>query len=216
MDKIKFPRTAHLPWSVGIGGDDIIAAQSNVDNLLRNTVVVTEKLDGENTSVGRSFVHARSIDGRKSESLGFARTISARFQLQIPADMVLVFENLYAVHSILYDYEPTLVLIAAYRQAKDGLLSVLSWLETVEWADNIGQRVAPVLLAGLATPSTVQACYTGKSKLGGEQEGYVVRNTDAFPLDAYGENVFKWVRAGHVAPNATHWMNRTIIKQGKR
>ena len=214
MDKVKFPRTPHLPWSPGVSGDDIVASKQRTDVLLAAPVVVTEKLDGENTSVGKDFVYARAIVGRKSESLGFARTVAARFQLQIPQNTVLVFENLYAVHSIAYEWEPMLALIAVYEM-RNGQPFVLAWDDVLEWGNRIGQMVAPVLYEGIATPADLKACFTGTSRLGGEQEGYVVRTQQAFPLADYAANVFKWVRPNHVASNAKHWSTQAITRQGK-
>ena len=43
---VKFPRTSHLPWSDGCTSDDKIIP--NLDDLLNQNVVITEKLDGEN------------------------------------------------------------------------------------------------------------------------------------------------------------------------
>lgn len=212
VDKIKFPRTTHLPWSPGYTGDDVRAQR--VDIPLGTDVVVTEKLDGENTSVGRNFVHARSTFGRRSESLGFARNVAAGFQLLLPTNLTLVFENLYAVHSIHYDIEPRLVLIAAYKQRADGVF-ILSWDEITDWGNEIGQRVAPVLYRGDFVIPLPYACFTGRSVLGGEQEGYVVRLAGEFPLAKYDTSVFKYVRAGHVADNAEHWMNKPIVRQGQ-
>lgn len=212
MNKIKFPRTTHLPWSPGYTVDDVRARW--VDSLWGTEVVVTEKLDGENTSVGRDFVHARSTFGRKSESLGFARNVAAGFQLLLPTNLTLVFENLYAVHGIHYDCEPRLVLIAAYEQRPDGLF-VLSWDEITEWGNETGQRVAPVLYRGDFVVPLPSSCFTRQSMLGGEQEGYVVRLVGEFPLTEYGTNVFKFVRAGHVAENAEHWMNKPTVRQGQ-
>jgi hypothetical protein len=61
--RIKYPRTPHLPWSPGATSDDIY--QGNTSYFENKVVVVTEKMDGENTSIYRDFVHARSIDSIK-------------------------------------------------------------------------------------------------------------------------------------------------------
>ncbi len=46
----KYPRTPHLPWSSGRSEDDI-ALDSNEHLERLEDVVVTEKLDGENTTI---------------------------------------------------------------------------------------------------------------------------------------------------------------------
>lgn len=61
--KVKYPRTFHLPYSLTLTDDDK-RLESDGHFKLFDEVVVTEKMDGENTTVyqdGR--IHARSLDG---------------------------------------------------------------------------------------------------------------------------------------------------------
>lgn len=53
-----YPRTAHLPWSPGATSDDVRIA--DLSGLTGREVVVTEKLDGENTTLYADGLHARS------------------------------------------------------------------------------------------------------------------------------------------------------------
>ena len=46
-DKVKYPRTHHLPWSEGMHDDDRMLSSTKVFENQR--VIVTEKMDGENT-----------------------------------------------------------------------------------------------------------------------------------------------------------------------
>jgi len=50
--RTKYPRTPHLPWSPGRFQEDVILADST--QFMRKTVVVTEKMDGENTTSSRA------------------------------------------------------------------------------------------------------------------------------------------------------------------
>ena len=53
----KFPRTPHFEWSPGFSGDDIRLV--NLDNWSGRKVVVTEKLDGENTTAYQhGYIHS--------------------------------------------------------------------------------------------------------------------------------------------------------------
>ena len=52
-----YPRTPHLPWSPGATPDDVRAGDPGA--LRGREVVVTEKLDGENTTLYRDGMHAR-------------------------------------------------------------------------------------------------------------------------------------------------------------
>ncbi|MFE9924807.1 RNA ligase family protein, partial [Streptomyces sp. NPDC005774] len=47
--RVHYPRTPHLPWSPGAASDDIRAG--DLSGLRGREVVVTEKLDGENTTL---------------------------------------------------------------------------------------------------------------------------------------------------------------------
>ena len=59
--RMKYPRTPHLPWSHGRAEDDI--ALDSIEHLERlGDVVITEKLDGENTTLYHDYLHARSVD----------------------------------------------------------------------------------------------------------------------------------------------------------
>ncbi|MGC5412734.1 RNA ligase family protein, partial [Streptomyces sp. DT225] len=55
-----YPRTPHLPWSPGATSDDV--RMTDLAALAGTEVVVTEKLDGENTTLYADGLHARSLD----------------------------------------------------------------------------------------------------------------------------------------------------------
>lgn len=55
-----YPRTPHLPWSPGASADDVRVA--DLSGFAGIEVVVTEKLDGENTTLYPDGLHARSLD----------------------------------------------------------------------------------------------------------------------------------------------------------
>lgn len=63
MQRVKYPRIPHLPWSQGRSEDDI--ALDSIEPLERlEEVVVTEKLDDENTTRYHDYLHARSLISR--------------------------------------------------------------------------------------------------------------------------------------------------------
>ena len=200
---VKYPRTPHLPWSDGVNGDDIV---SGVPFHHYDRVVVTEKLDGENTTIGRDFIHARSADPRKTKSLGIAKSEASRFQYKIPEELRLVVENIAVVHSIRYNNIPgPLILISAYADVS-GTITFWSWAALTAMSTWFELPLPPVLYHGAYNESLVKNCYTGKSMFGGEQEGYVVRSTAPFARRDFGINVCKYVRKDHVSPNSQHWM----------
>jgi hypothetical protein len=69
---IKYPRTPHLPWSPGIAPDDEVSGR--LSGLEGREVVVTEKLDGENTTLYADHVHARSVDSAHHPSRSWVKT----------------------------------------------------------------------------------------------------------------------------------------------
>jgi len=98
----KYPRTPHLPWSKKVTNDDI--HQQNCQQFINQEVVVTEKMDGENTSMYRNDIHARSLDGRHHVSRDWVKSWHATIANDIPEQWRLCGENLYAQHSIIYDH----------------------------------------------------------------------------------------------------------------
>ena len=57
--KVKYPITYHLPFSLGRTSDD--KTLCDTDHFVGMEVVVTEKYDGENSSVYSDGFHARFI-----------------------------------------------------------------------------------------------------------------------------------------------------------
>lgn len=73
IDRIKYGRTYHLPWSPGATSDDKMHAE--VESLFGGQeIVVTEKLDGESTTIyADRFTHARSVDSKAHRSRDWVR-----------------------------------------------------------------------------------------------------------------------------------------------
>lgn len=171
----KYPRTSHLPWSPGASADDVRAA--DVSWFVGKEVVVTEKMDGECTTIYKGGCHARSIDSGPHPSRERVKALAGRLAHQLPEDWRIVGENVYAKHSIAYETLPDYFL-AFQIHVGDGL--VMGWDMTSEKCSSFGIKTAPVLYRGPWDEAKVKTCWTGKSQCGGEQEGYVVRIADAF------------------------------------
>ena len=73
--RYKYPRTPHLSFSPGVGGDDIKLDSHKI--FANCQVVVTEKLNGENTSLYPEYIHARSLDSRYHPSRAWIRAKNA-------------------------------------------------------------------------------------------------------------------------------------------
>lgn len=98
--RTKYPRTPHLPWSQGITPDDV--KNTSVDCFMGKEVVVTEKMDGENTSLYRDGLHARSIDSNNHPSRNWVKSFWATKMHDLPEGFRICGKNLYAQHSIPY------------------------------------------------------------------------------------------------------------------
>jgi RNA ligase len=98
--RYKYPRTPHLSFSPGVSEDDI---QLNSNQIFANSdIVITEKLDGENTTFYPDYLHARSLDSRHHPSRTWVKALHASIAHNIPLGWPICGENLYARHSIAY------------------------------------------------------------------------------------------------------------------
>lgn len=200
----KYPRTPHLPWSRGRSDDDI--ALDSIQHLEQlQYLVVTEKLDGENTTLYHDYLHARSLDFRSHPSRDWIKQFHAGLKHDIPQDVRICGENLFAKHSIFYDALTTYFYVFAIFQED----ACLSWDETVEWCQLLSLETVPILYRGKWDVAAIKACWSGKSVFGKDQEGYVVRNARCFEFEDFQQNIAKYVRADHVT-TSQHWLHEAI------
>lgn len=202
--RVKYPRTPHLPWSQGRAEDDI--ALNSIKHLEPlEDVVVTEKLDGENTTLYHDYLHARSLDSKSHPSRDWIKQFHATIRFDIPEDFRVCGENMYAKHSIFYDSLTSYFYVFAIFQG----VICLSWDDTIEWCKLIDLETVPVLYRGIWDEKVIKACWHGKSAFGKEQEGYVIRNGGNFPLSDFQNNIAKYVRPQHVTTDQ-HWMYEAV------
>jgi hypothetical protein len=201
---VKYPRTPHLPWSPGFGDDDLLLLDSFMFE--GTNVIVTEKLDGENTSMYADHIHARSLDSRQHPSRAWVKALHGSIAHHIPAGWRLCGENMYARHSVGYDnLKSYFYLFSIWNEHN----VCLSWNETKEWAELLGLELPPVLYQGAWNESVLRAINLDLTK----QEGYVVRTEEGFRYQAFQRHVAKWVRKGHVQTDQ-HWMHAEVIPNG--
>ncbi|WP_341300996.1 RNA ligase family protein [Lysinibacillus sp. FSL H8-0500] len=202
---IKYPRSFHLPWSRGYTHDDKV--MKNVDHFIGKEVVVTEKLDGEGTTLYKDYMHARSIHSANHPSRNWVKTFHASFAYRIPDGWRLCGENVYAKHSIYYQALTSYFYLFSIWN-EDNIC--LSWDETVAYATKLGIETVPVLYKGLFDEVKIKRIFTGKSIFDGEQEGYVIRNVEAFHYDDFQYNLGKFVRPQHIQ-TSEHWLKEEMI-----
>lgn len=206
--KFKHPRTPHLPWSLGASADDIELV--DLSSFKDREVVVSEKLDGESTTIGRTkegyYSHARSLDSGYHPTRAYVRKLTGRIGWELPLGWRVSGENLYAEHAI--HYNSLLDYFLVYGIANEQNI-YLSWDEMQEWCGLLNLQSVPLLWRGVWDEEAIKACFSGKSLCGGEQEGYVVRLSERIPYRMWGQDVAKFVRKGHVAGNE-HWTKGII------
>lgn len=201
---VKYPRTVHLPFSLGLTPNDL--QLQDTKHFEGKQVVITEKLDGECTSLYHDYVHARSIDSKHHESRTWVKSLQAQIGHEIPGEYRLCGENVFAQHSIAYDKLPAYFLLYSVWNEKN---ECISWEETKEWAELLGLETVPVLYEGPWDEEKVYACYP-QPQYSKESEGFVVRNADGFSYSSFKENVAKFVRADHVEKHNKHWMHEKV------
>lgn len=202
--RVKYPRSYHLPWSPGATSDDKML--SSVEHFVGQEVVVTAKMDGENTSLYRDGLHARSLDGSHHPSQAWVRSLQGRIGHEIPEGYRVCGESMFAKHSIHYTNLPSYFMVFSVWNERN---EALSWDETVEWAELLGLATVPVLWRGIWDEAVIRGLY--QPKLGeNDLEGYVVRVAAGFPYEAFAKSLAKFVRKGHVT-SSEHWAHQAIV-----
>ncbi len=200
IEPVKYPRTPHLPWSPGGTHDDAFLIDTR--HFEGREVVVTEKLDGENTTLYRDRTHARSVDSRHHPSRDWVKALHGQVGQEIPEGWRFCGENMYAMHSVPYlNLESYFYLFSIWNEENEAL----SWEETLEWADLVGVVPVPVMYQGIWDEALVRELTIDPAV----QEGYVVRVADRFAYDDFAVSLAKWVRPGHVQTDE-HWMYAEI------
>ncbi|WLQ35696.1 RNA ligase family protein [Streptomyces castrisilvae] len=198
-----YPRTSHLPWSPGATSDDV--RMTDLAALTGAEVVVTEKLDGENTTLYADGLHARSLDSAHHPSRTWVKALQARIGARIPRGWRICGENMFARHSLAYDsLESHFYGFSVWDGDR-----CLDWDRTVAFLRDLGVPAPPVLWRGVFDAKALRALKLDT----GRQEGYVVRPVESFPGVVFGRRVGKWVRPGHVATD-THWMHAEVVQNG--
>lgn len=195
----------HFNWSPGTCSDDRIALST--DCFHSKEIIVSEKLDGENTNLYRDHFHARSLDSKHHPSRNWVKQLHGQIAHNIPEGFRLCGENLFATHSIHYEQLTSYFYLFSVWNEKN---FCLSWDETKEWSQLLGIEHVPVLYEGIWDEDKVKACWTGISQFGGDQEGYVVRTKEGFHYDDFQSHVMKMVRKNHVQ-TSSHWMSDAIV-----
>lgn len=201
----KYPRTPHLPFSEGCTSGD--KKLKSTDHLKNMEIVVTEKMDGENTTIYKDYYHARSLDSKHQEYHSYLLSkIIPGLQYFIPDGWRVCGEYLYARHTIYYNNLKDYFLGFGIYDDKN---NCLSWDETKRLFENWGVNYVKEFYCGLYNDDIVKKI-AEEAILNGS-EGIVLRNVNSFSYDDFGENTAKYVQANFVKTD-DHWTTQKIEK----
>jgi len=202
---LKYPRTYHLPFSLGASSDDKIL--KSLEHFKEKRVVVTIKMDGENTTLTRDKMYARSLDSNNHISRNWVKNYWSTFKKDIPFNWRICGENLFAKHSIYYKNLNSYF----YGFSLWDCEKCFDWDFTLEWFNLLGITPVKIIYDDIFKEDDI---FNLQYKLNlDEDEGFVVRLKDSFTYDNFNKSVAKFVRKNHVNTN-THWMQEKIIKNG--
>ncbi len=196
---IKYGRTFHLPHSPGLHDDD--KALKDYSNFEGRRVVITLKMDGENTSgYSDGHIHARSIDSRGGEDRAWVKKfLSENVCYNLPEGWRVCGENVWAEHSIHYDSLPSYFLGFSIWNERN---VCLNWEDTKEWFEILGIKRVPILHDGAFDLGILRDIEKELDLQ--KDEGYVIRIADSFKYGDFRKSVAKWVRPNHVQ-TVRHW-----------
>ena len=202
MQRYKYPRTFHLPWSLGAASDDKILSDTSC--FINKDIIVTEKMDGESTSMYPDYIHARSIDGKYHPSRTWVKHLQSSIGYCIPEGWRICGENMYAQHSIPYDQLLSYFLVYSIWNED----WCLPWEYTVEFCDKLKLQTVPVIYQGPYNEKYLKELAQTMDFT--KQEGYVIRIAGGFYFDDFSSCVAKFVRQNHVQSDK-HWMQQQVI-----
>jgi RNA ligase len=217
MESKKYNRTFHLPWSPGATDDDKIAI--DVSALLNVPIVITEKMDGSNTSLEHDGCFARTHAGPPVHaSFNGLKSLHASVKYIIEPGTQIFGEWCYALHSIAYSELPSYFMIFGVRHLNESGVKHQwgSWDDVNMWAKDLGISTVPELYTGIISSEKELKELTNSfmnqpSVCGGIREGVVVRVASSFEDEVFSQSVLKCVRANHVQ-TSEHWKDQEIIK----
>lgn len=200
---IKYQRTYHLPWSNLLKDDRILKDDTNFKD---KNVVVTLKMDGENTNFYNDYVHARSLEYTPHETRNKVKGIWSNISYLIDENMRICGENLYAKHTIYYEDLPSYFMI--FSIWIDNIC--LSWKETKEYAEIFNLPTVPVIYEGIYNKDEIIKSF---EPFKDKHEGYVIRLADEFTYMDFKKSIAKYVQESfkYMVNNAHgHWINKKI------
>lgn len=218
---MKYPRTYHLPYSPGATKDDKKLSGNWFNYYIGKEIVITAKLDGENTAMTYNDVYARSHSAptRSPWSINLwepSNGLYWQIKQYIGENETIYGENLYGEHSIHYDKLKSYWHMFAVNNG----VNWYSWDDVETMAKIMCVPTVPVLWRGVINSENelktlVDYFVIQPEVYGPTREGVVARIVDEFPIDEFSHYVCKWVRPNHVTTDehwTKNWKKARLIK----
>ena len=185
----------------------------DMSRLRGENVVCTEKLDGLNVALYNGQTYTRDKSGLPHDA-GYMAMVKKHHAYQTSHNDQFIYygEDLYAHHSCQYDPIPEDQTFRLFMILDIVAKNFLDWHETIHHARLLGFPTVPIIfqrtvndVSGMLNSAYAHISKSDNSRIGGQLEGVVIRNSGTIAMNSLSEEVFKIVRAGHVQPDAEHW-----------
>lgn len=201
---VKYPRTPHLPWSEKGTNDDTKLV--NVNHFIGKEVVVSIKMDGENTTMYDDKIHARSINSDNHPSRDWVKGLWGNLSYQLPTNWRICGENLYALHTIPYEHLNSFFNVFSVWEEK----RCMSWDETIGICKMLHLETVPVFYRGIFDQNIIHKAFPATYN-GDPTEGYVIRDVNEFMYDDFPISIAKFVSKKFIIDPDKHWMQEKVI-----
>lgn len=217
-DFFRFPHTPHIVWlGQGQPRDDKVLAAYEVEELLSDTVLVEEKVDGANVGIslapdGKLRVQNRGqyliepYNGQFSRLTSWLAQHQWTFSRVLNVDLIVFGEWCAAKHSLDYENLPDwFVVFDVYDRSEQRFWSSARRNALVE---ELGLVSVPTLFRGRTSVAELEALLKQSTSRyrSGAPEGLVIRRDS----ELWCENRAKLVRAEFTQTISDHWRSRTI------
>lgn len=206
----KYPRTYHFEFSDGVQSDDKII--ESLKKFIGREVILSVKMDGENTTLTNEHYYARSIDSVYNWTRAWVSRMHSYLKLDIPEGFKFVGENLFAQHSIRYEgLKGYFYLFSVWEDIEGKEDYCLPYDTVCEYAELLDLPMPEVLYRGVFDEKIIRKIASEMDLT--TMEGFVCRITDGFSRSEFKDCVAKFVRKGHVQTDQ-HWL-KNAVQNGK-
>ena len=199
-----YPRTMYAPYTPCESPGYRTLSMEDMENFVGKRIIITEKLDGTNTTLYNGNVYTRSGRRSRHKIHGMVKKYHAWKVWDAPK---LSGEDIYAVHSLEYDaVQPDKTFYAFHLRLGR---KFMEWDYLVKYTNELEIPIVPLLFDGVCdSVEEVQEkhmeIFESGSRLGPTPEGAVMRIADRIPAMEFSKDMCKVVRRDHVQTDE-HW-----------